>query len=250
MIIGIVAAILLLFSALGSETAFIDPKAKKDVKKYVVDKRTQEEILGLMKAFTKEYKAGRKGEKKSETQLEKLFSVKGNTIEDFQPVFDEYVQSRKSRQESYTKSILRTKSIISDAEWENMLSSVDSKIKKQLKEQEKMISEVEKTNEKMESQLKSHIDDEERSSQVSKIMSEVNTSEVAILKKLNAFNYKDNELLMDRVASEEEYIKAFKEYNDLWQEYFDLYVNAYMSLSEEVTDEEWKVIRKFSKQFF
>jgi hypothetical protein len=250
MIIGIVTAILLLFSVLGSETAFIDPKAKKDVKKYVVDKRTQEEILGLMKAFTKEYKAGRKGEKKSETQLEKLFSVKGNTIEDFQPVFDEYVQSRKSRQESYTKSILRTKSIISDAEWENMLSSVDSKIKKQLKEQEKMISEVEKTNEKMESQLKSHIDDEERSSQVSKIMSEVNVSEVAILKKLNAFNYKDNELLMDRVASEEEYIKAFKEYNDLWQEYFDLYVNAYMSLSEEVTDEEWKVIRKFSKQFF
>ena len=188
MIIGIVTAIILLFSVLGSETAFIDPKAKKDVKKYVVDKNTQKEILGLMKAFAKEYKTNRKKEKKLETQLEKLFSVKGNTIEEFRPVFDEYVQSRKSRQESYTKSILRTKSIISDAEWENMLASVDSKIKKQLKEQEKMISEVEKTNEKMESQLKSQIDDEERSNEVSKIMSEVNASEVAILKKLNTFN--------------------------------------------------------------
>ena len=56
---------------------------------------------------------------------------------------------------------------------------------KELKEQEKMISKVESTNEKMESQLKSQIEDDDRRDQVEKIMQEVNTSEINILKKLS-----------------------------------------------------------------
>jgi hypothetical protein len=250
MIIGIVAAIMILFSVLGSETAFIDPNAKKDIKKYIIDKNTQNEILGLMKAYTKEYKTSRKIEKKLEKQMEELFAVRGNTTEDFQLVFDEYMQSRKSRQGSFIKSILKTKSLISDTEWENMIANFDSKIKKQLKEQEKIISKVESDNAKMDSQLKSQIDDVERSDQVAKIMREVNKSEVAILKKLSAYNYKDNELLRNRVATEDEYIKAYKEYNDLWQEYFELYFNAYVNLSEVVTDEEWKIMKKYTKGMF
>ena len=66
MLIGIATVLMLLFSVMGPENAFIDPTAKKDVKKYILDKNTQEEVLGLMKAFTKEFKAERKKEKKME----------------------------------------------------------------------------------------------------------------------------------------------------------------------------------------
>jgi hypothetical protein len=81
-------------------------------------------------------------------------------------------------------------------------------------------------------------------------MREVNTSEVAILKKLSAYNYKDNELLRNRVATEGEYIKAYKEYNDLWREYFDLYSKAYIDLSAVTTDNEWKIMKKYTKGMF
>ncbi len=52
MIIGIVTAIMVLFTVLGSEYAFIDSNAKKHVKKYIVDKNTRDEVLGLMKAYS------------------------------------------------------------------------------------------------------------------------------------------------------------------------------------------------------
>jgi hypothetical protein len=250
MIIGIVAAIMILFSVLGSENAFIDPNAKKDVKKYILDKDTQDEVLGLMKAYTKEFKAGRKKEKKMEKQLESLFSVRSNTLQDFQSIFDDYMQSRKSRQESYTKAILRTKSLITDSEWENMVANMDSKVKKQIKEQEKSVSSVEIINSKMLAQLEKQIDDEERRVQATKIMEETNSTEIAILKKLNAFNYKDSNLLRDRNATEAEYKDAFIEYNNLWQEYFDLYTGAYEQLSALTTDEEWKAIKKFTSKIF
>jgi len=250
MIIGIVTAIIILFAVLGSENAFIDPNAKKDIKKYIEDKNTQDEILGLMKAYTKEFKAGRKNEKKLEKKLEELFSIRGNDIADFQVVFDEYMQSRKSRQESYTKAILKTKSLITDSEWENMLANMDSKVKKQLKEQEKSVSSVEIINIKMQNQLEKQIDEEERRTRVTKIMEKTNSTELSILRKLNEFNYKDNEILKNQNATEEEYKQAFKEFNGLWQEYFDLYTRSYEQLSSVTTDDEWKAIKKFTSKIF
>ena len=250
MIIGIVTAIIILFSVLGSENAFIDPNAKKDVKKYILDKNKQDEVLALMKAYSKEFKAGRKKEKKMEKELETLFSVRSNTLEDFQTIFDEYMQSRKSRQESYTKSILRTKSLITNSEWENMVANMDSKVKKQIKEQEKSVSSVEIINVKMLAQLEKQIDEEERRIQAARIIEETNSTELSILRKLNAFNYKDNEILRNKNANEEEYRQAFREYNGLWQEYFDLYTSAYEQLSAVTTDEEWKAIKKFTSKIF
>ena len=113
-----------------------------------------------------------------------------------------------------------------------------------------MVSDVEKANAKIKSQLKNQINDEERRSRASQIIEEVNVSEVAILRKLNEYNYKDNNLLRNRNATEEEYRQTFKEYNDLWQEHFNLYTSAYEELSAVTTDEEWKVIKKLGAKVF
>ncbi len=250
MLLGIVTALIILFSLMGSESAFIDPNAKKDVKKYILNKNVQQEVLGLMKAFTKEFKAGRKKEKKLEKQLESLLSVRGSSTEDFRSVFDDYMQSRKSRQESYMRSILKTKSLVTDSEWENMLINMESKVKKQIKEQEKSVATVENINLKIKATLEKKIDDNERNIQASRIMEESNITEVSILKKLNQFSYKDNDLMRNKYSTEEEYKKAFKEFNDLWQEYFDLYTSAYEQLSAVTTDDEWKAIRKFTSKIF
>ena len=148
------------------------------------------------------------------------------------------------------RSILKTKSLVTDSEWENMLTNMNSKVKKQNKEQEKSVATVENINLKMTAQLEKQIDDEGRRIQATRIMEETNTTEVSILKKLNKFNYKDNDLMRNKNANEEEYKKAFKEFNDLWQEYFDLYTSAYKQLSAVTTDDEWKSIRKFTSKIF
>ena len=74
--------------------------------------------------------------------------------------------------------------------------------------------------------------------------------EMVILEKLKTFNYKDWEMLRDRKTTKEEYILAMNEYNGLWQDYFDLYLDAYERLSKVTTDDEWKVIRKYTKKIF
>ena len=248
--IGLAIALLLGSALFSSESAFINQAARADVKEYVLDKDRQAEVLDLMKNYETEFKAGRKKEKKQEKALEKLFAIRNSKMSDFQSVFDDYMQSRELRQLSYLEAVLRAKSIITDTEWENILSGIDSRAKIQLYEQDKLVAKVEYANESMEAELKKWIDDEERANQASIIMKEVNSSEITILKKLQAFNYKDTELFRNKNATEEEYKKAFKEYNGLWSEYFDFYTKAYMDLSAVTTDKEWKIMKKYTKGFF
>ena len=203
-----------------------------------------------MKTYETEFKAGRKKEKKQEKALEKLFAIRNSKMSDFQSVFDDYMQSRELRQLSYIEAVLGTKSIVTDTEWENILSGIDSQAKIQLYEQDKLVAKVEYANKSMEGELKKWIEEEQRANQASIIMKEVNSSEIAILKKLQAFNYKDTELFRTKNATEEEYKHAFREYNGLWREYFDLYTKAYRDLSAVTTDKEWKLMKKYTKGFF
>jgi len=68
--------------------------------------------------------------------------------------------------------------------------------------------------------------------------------------KCQTFNYKDSELFRNKTASEEEYKTAFKEFNGLWREYFDLYTKVYMDLSAVTTDKEWQIMKKYTKGLF
>ena len=51
----IIAGMIFLFSTLSSESVFIDPKARKDVKKYITDERRKQEILELMSEYKEDY---------------------------------------------------------------------------------------------------------------------------------------------------------------------------------------------------
>jgi hypothetical protein len=248
--VGLLTALLLGSALFGSESAFIDPTVRSDIKEYVLDKDRKAEVLDLMKTYETEFKAARKKEKKQEKTLEKLFAVRNSEMSEFQTVFDDYMQSRELRQLSYIEAALRAKSIVTDTEWANILTDVDSRTKIQLYEQEKLVAKVEFANESMEAELKKWIDEEQRSNQASLIMKEVNASEIAILKKLHAFNFKDSELFRNKTASEEDYKNAFREFNGLWRAYFDLYTKAYTDLSAVTTDKEWQIMKKYTKGIF
>ena len=117
-------------------------------------------------------------------------------------------------------------------------------------EQDKLLSKVESTNKSIEAELKKWIEEEQRADQASIIMKEVNSSEVAILKKIFAFTYGVSVLTRNKNASEADYKKAFKEYNSLWREYFELYTKAYIELSAVTNDKEWRIMKKYTKVIF
>ena len=89
--VGLFTALLLGAALFGSESAFINPAARADVKKYVLDKDRQAEVLNLMKTYETEFKARGKNEKKHEKALERLFAIRNNEMSDFQWVFDDYM---------------------------------------------------------------------------------------------------------------------------------------------------------------
>jgi hypothetical protein len=248
--IGLGATLLLMSALFSSESAFINQAARADVKKYILDKDRQAEVLDLMKTYEKEFNVERKKEKKQEKALEKLFAIRTSEMSDFQLVFDDYMQSRELRQLLYIEGALKVKSIMTDTEWANILTGFDSRTKIQSYEQDKLVSKVEYSNKSMEAELKKWIEEEQRANQASLIMKEVNASEVTILKKFQALIYKDSELFRNKTASEEEYKIAFKEYNSLWRAYFDMYTKAYKDLSAVTTDKEWQIMKKYTKGMF
>lgn len=247
---GLFITLLLVSVLFGSESAFIDPAARSDVKNYVLDKDRQNEVLTLMKTYEKEFKDSRKKEKKNEKELEKLFAVRNSEMQDFQLVFDDLMRLKELRQLSYMQVVLKTKSIVTESEWENILSGIDDREKVQFYEQDKLISSIEASNLRIEADFKEWIADDKRANQASLIMKEVNSSEIEILNKLPEFNLKDDGLLRNKNSTEEDYKKAFKEHNRWRNEYFDLYAKAYIDLSAVTTDDEWIIMKKYTKAIF
>ena len=246
----IVAGIVFLFSTLSSESVFIDPKARKDVKKYITDERRKHEILDLMHATKEDYTVKRSIEKEMEARFEKLYSVRARDLEVFQPILFVYNRTRTGKQDLYVEAILKFKNLVTDYEWEQLLVNMDKGAKAYIKKQDKIITKYKKANSEISSSLKGSIENKELGEKAVNIMTEIDAREMSILKKLQAFNYKDWELLRNRKTTKEEYKQALSEYNDLWQDYFDLYLDAYERLSKVTTDDEWKVIKKYSKKIF
>lgn len=250
MSILILFGILSLFNTLTSESVFIDPKVRKDVKKYILDERKQNEILDVMKKYKEDYLLRRGIEKEMEAKFEELYSVKGSDMEEFKSVIRVYNRTRTDTQGRYVKAITKFKSLVSDQEWEQLLVNMDKSAKKYLEDQDKIITKYKKTNSEISFGLKGIIEDEESREKAVSIMTEIDEREMSILKKLQTFNNKDWEMLRDRKTTKEAYEQALKEYNDLWQSYFDLYLDAYDRLSKIMTDDEWKIIKKYSKKIF
>ena len=246
----IIGGIIFLFNTLSSESVFIDPKARKDVKKYIIDERRQQEILDLMHEYKEDYTVKRSIEKDMEGRFEKLYSVRANDLEVFQPILFVYNRTRTEKQHLYVESILKFKNLVTDYEWEQLLVNMDKSAKAYIKKQDKIITKYKKANSEISSGLKGKIEDKESREKAVSIMAEIDSREMSILKKLQEFNNKDWELLRNRKATKEEYEHALSEYNELWQDYFDLYLDAYGRLSEVTTDDEWKIIRKYSKKIF
>lgn len=246
----IVAGILFLFNTLSSESVFLDPKARKDVKKYVLDKGRQHEILDLMQEYKEDYTVRRSIEKEMEAKFEELYSVRARDLEEFQPIIFVYNRTRTEKQDLYVEAILKFKNLVTDYEWEQLLVNMDKSAKAYIKKQDKIISKYKKANSEISSGLKGSIENKELGEKAVNIMTEIDAKEMSILKKLQAFNNKDWDLLKNRKATKEEYEHALSEYNELWQDYFDLYLDAYGRLSDVTTDDEWKIIKKYSKKIF
>jgi hypothetical protein len=246
----IVAGMIFLFNTLSSESVFMDPKVRKDVKKYITDERRRNEILDLMHEYKEDYIIRRGIEKDMESRFEELYSDRTNDSEDFQPVIKVYMRTRTEKQNLYVEAIMKFKSLVTDSEWEQLLINIDKGATAYLKKADKTIVKYKKANSEISSGLNGAIENKELGEKAVHIMTEIDAKEMSILQKLHAFNYKDLELLRNRKTTKEAYKHALSEYNDLWQAYFDLYLDAYSRLSEVTTDEEWKIIRKYSKNIF
>lgn len=246
----IVAGMIFLFNTLGSERVFIDPKAKRDVKKYIADESRKNEILDLMREYKEDYTLRRSIEKEMEARFEELYSYRARDLEDFQPVINVYMRTRIDYQDLYVEAMMQFKHMVTDQEWAQLLVNIDKSANKYLKKLDKVVTEYKNLNAEISTSLESAIKDKDLRMEATRIMDEVDAREMAILEKLRLFNYKDWEMLRDRKTKKEDYILAMNEYNGLWQDYFDLYLDAYERLSKVTTDDEWKVISKYTKKIF
>jgi hypothetical protein len=246
----IVAGMIFFFNTLSSESVFIDPKLRKEVKKYITDERKRNEILDLLSKYKEDYTVRRSIEKDMEASFVELYSFRGKELAVFQPTITVYMRSRTEKQDLYLEAIMKFKKLVTDHEWDQLLVNMDKSAKTYLEKQDKIIAKYKKANSEISSKLEGKIENKESRDKAIAIMADIDTREMSILQKLQAFNDIDLELLRNRETTKEAYEQALSEYNDLWQIYIDLYLDAYSRLSEVTTDDEWKIIRKYSKKIF
>ena len=136
----IVAGMIFLFNTLSSESVFMDPKVRKDVKKYITDERRRNEILDLMHEYKEDYTIRRGIEKDMESRFEELYSDRTNDSEDFQPVIKVYMRTRADKQDLYVEAMMKFKSLVADHEWEQLLINIDKSAAAYLKKIDKTIA--------------------------------------------------------------------------------------------------------------
>ncbi len=234
----------------GSESALINAKSKKHIKKHVANKEVRNEVLGLIKTYEKEAKSFSKVKKKRKKELAQLNADRSTARDQFKALFSGYMDSKKELDQLAISNSFKSRQLISDSEWQNILVDAVAGYEKNKKKRAKRTAKLKKSIAKVHRSVEKSIKEEKRRSQVKQIVDKFEISMMEIQKNYNQINYQDNEVLRNRNSTKEELVQLQRSMNNLWRELFDLYTSTRTEIAELASDEEWKTIQKSINKIF
>jgi len=234
----------------GSESALINAKSKKHIKKHVANKEVRNEVLHLIKSYEKEAKSFSKVKKKRKKELAQLNEDRSTSRDQFKALFSGYMDSKKKLDQSAISNSFKARQLISDSEWQNILVDAVADYEKNKKKRQKRTAKLKKSMAKVHRAVEKSINEGKRRSQVKQIVDKFELSMVEIQKNYNQINFQDNEVLRNRNSTKEELVQLQRSMNNLWRELFDLYTSTRTEIAELASDREWKTIQKALNKIF
>jgi len=115
----------------GQESPFVIPKAEKWVKQEITDKERRSEMLAMMKAYKKDWKALQKTEKKQGKELTRLVKDRRVDEAELKAIMEKAAAQRKEMERRLVEGRLKAQEIITPEEWESIMDrALDVKPKK------------------------------------------------------------------------------------------------------------------------
>lgn len=232
-------------------SAFIVEDLPKEIKANIDDKERQKEVLSIVKAYEKEFKGVQKDLKKSKKEMKKLNLDRNSTPESINTVLDEANSSWKEIQEQGIKSRLDALELLSNEEWEGVISqSLEDYSKKDLKKQNKAVEDFEKKFDKLKSSVAKEITDPERQEKIFATFDAFKVdmaNYIAVNKKKTV---KDMDIFRDLDASEAQIQQEVSSIDEARSQFFKGIEKLHFELVENTTDEEWSKIAKSVNKIF
>jgi len=244
MIVGIVALIQMIFGG-GSNEYFYIAEFDKSINEYVDDKEQKKEL----QAHIKDYQKAVKEYNKQHAKQVKLFKEKNldkNTPKhDYLNFFTEIIDLKKEHQAEAIEFRLSIQSLITDDEWQNIVSAGKIAISKADEKTKRKKSKKDKPadHELIELAIE-YISDEEKNKRVIEAYDEFKESAIDFKNTYDNINVVDHSLLVNKSATKIEMEKFADSLNSLRLEMYPTYLDFLYKLNQITNDEEWEGIMK------
>lgn len=223
-------------------------KMDKYVKKIVIDKDKKALIISELKASDKLQKAYQKRTKKYVKGLCELTENQKTSQEEFIKYFQGIVDYEVETNKLYIPHRIIVQKALSQEEWDKIIDAGQKEFKKGKKANDKKIEKLKKELNKIASAISKQIDDEKDKEALSNTLKSFNTNMMALGVEIIRKNPYEQEILLNKDASEVDLFSVINEGNKQWMQSFDIFTALFIDLSKNVPEDKWKPVAKQLKK--
>ncbi len=242
-----IAAFLVIF--LGSpQNDLLLSKMPKYVKKIVVDKDTKQLIIKEVKETNKLQKAYQKRTKKYVKELNKLVENQSTSEEEFTKYFKGVVDYELETNKVFIPHRIAVQQALSQEEWDKIIEAGQKEFKKGKKANDKKLEKLKKKFDKTALAILKQVDDEKDKEAITNTLKSFNTNMMTLGTEIIRKNPYEQEILLNKDASEDDLFKVINEDNKQWMQSFDIFTALFIDLSNNVPEDNWKPVAKQLKK--
>lgn len=228
----------------GPQNDLLILKMDKHIKKTVVDQSKQQEIKTEIKKVKKLQKSYQKDTKKHTKELKALVADQSADQAAFDALFLRANEFEAIVNGTFVTHRIKIQSLMTQEEWDQVIASSGKAFKKNKKSNDKKLAKGKKALAKMEANLVSPFEGEEKKKQAELVAGEFSDLLSASSEKIMTHNQFDEETLVDYKAVESELLSVLENYSKEWNGMLAGLVKTHVALAKLATEEEWKSVSK------
>lgn len=232
----------ILFNAMGGSPLLL-PDSKKLVKKHVVDKEKQAELLELIKDAKVERKSFTKADAKLSKDFNKLYQVRNAKRSEFDDLISKFIASRKKMQASSLKLIYESENLITEEEWGKMKPDYREGLKKLDKRSKKEAQQIRKRFDKLEKSIITSVNDNSKSETILQSLNDFEITLFDLFETYRKVMLDKNSIVYQHYVEKQQLIDMQEKHSRNLENLLAVYVNLHFIVVENTNEQEWEKIK-------
>jgi len=233
-----------LFALSGGGSPYLVPKMDKYVKKSLVDKEREKQVLIHLKEFKKDRKVYVKAEKKLIKDMGSLFNDRESRQVQFDTLFIELIETRKNYQLKNQQEAGEVQKHITREEWGDIKLLIKKDLIKTEKTLDKKSIKTDKDYDKLRKNVEKIVEKKEERDRVLGALDHFKKSSDEVFQSMVKKVFDEDAAHYQYEASQTDLIEFQSEINTGVEELLKTLAQLHFKLLEATTEQEWKKLRK------